>query len=175
MVSTIHKSKGREVDTVYMLLDGVQADTDEQLRKLYVGITRAKQRLFIHCNTSIFASSLDKDIEYKNDTNSYPLPDELTLPLTHKDVFLDYFKGKKRQILQLHSGQPLYYDDGYFRLPTGERVTSISNKMRNELQYWFEKDYFVQSAKINFIVAWKGKEETEETAVLLPELVLKKS
>ena len=175
MVSTIHKSKGREFDTVYMLLDGVQANTDEQLRKLYVGITRAKQRLFIHCNTAIFASSWDKDIEYKNDTNSYPLPDELTLPLTHKDVFLDYFKGKKRQILQLHSGQPLYYDDGYFRLPTGERVTSISNKMRNELQYWFEKDYFVQSAKINFIVAWKGKEETEETAVLLPELVLKKS
>ena len=31
----------------------------------------------------------------------------------------------------------------------------------------------MQSAKVNFIVAWKGKDDVEETAVLLPELVLK--
>lgn len=175
MVSTIHKSKGREFDTVYMLLDGEQADTDEQLRKLYVGITRAKQRLFIHCNTPTFASLNNNNIDYKKDSISYPLPEEITLPLTMHDVFLDYFKDRKRQILQLRSGQPLYFDNGYLRLASGESMTCISNKMRNELQYWFEKGYFVQSAKINFIIAWKGKEETEETAVLLPELVLKNS
>ena len=174
MVSTIHKSKGREFDTVYMLLEGGQTDTDEQLRKLYVGMTRAKQRLFIHCNTPAFASLSNKNIVYKRDSNSYPLPEEITLPLTMHDVFLDYFKDRKRQILQLRSGQPLYYDNGYLHLSSGESVASISIKMRNELQHWLEKGYFVQSAKINFIVAWKGKDETEETAVLLPELTLKK-
>ncbi|MBP5401345.1 MAG: RecQ family ATP-dependent DNA helicase [Bacteroidales bacterium] len=174
MVSTIHKSKGREFDTVYMLLAGEQMDTDEQFRKLYVGMTRAKQRLFIHCNTTTFASLSNKNIDYKEDINSYPLPEEITVPLTMRDVFLDYFKDKKRQILQLRSGQTLYFDNGCLRLPSGESVSIISNKMRNELQHWFEKGYFVQSAKINFIVAWKGKEESEETAVLLPELMLKK-
>ena len=173
-VSTIHKSKGREFDTVYMLLDNEQANNDEQIRKLYVGMTRAKQRLFIHCNTGIFNNIQLDGVEYRKDTNLYPLPEEITIPLTHKDVYLDYFKGKKEQILKLRSGQPLCFDDGYLRLPSGGRVACISNKIREELQGWAEKGYYVKSAKINFIVAWKGKEDKEETAVLLPELILKK-
>ena len=40
-VSTIHKSKGREYDTVYMLLNGVSVYKDEDIRRLYVGMTRA--------------------------------------------------------------------------------------------------------------------------------------
>lgn len=174
-VSTIHKAKGREFDTVYMLLDDEQANSDEQIRKLYVGMTRAKQRLFIHCNTQIFNTVSLEGVTRSFDATQYPLPEEITLPLTHKDVFLDYFKGKKKQILQLRSGQPLCFDNGYLRLPSGEGVTFISNKMREELKDWSEKGYFVQSAKVNFIVAWKGKEDSEETAVLLPELVLRKS
>ncbi len=174
-VSTIHKSKGREFDTVYMLLDGERADNDEQIRKLYVGMTRAKQRLFIHCNTNVFSNIKTEGVEYRQDTNLYPLPEEITIPLTHKDVYLDYFKGKKEQILKLRSGQPLCFDDGYLRLPSGGKVACISNKIREELQGWAEKGYFVKSAKINFIVAWKGKEDVEETAVLLPELMLIKS
>ena len=174
-VSTIHKSKGREFDTVYMLLDGERADNDEQIRKLYVGMTRSKQRLFIHCNTNVFENVKAEGVEYRHDANHYPHPEEITIPLTHKDVYLDYFKGKKEQILKLRSGQPLYFDDGYLRLPSGERVVCISNKMREELQGWAEKSYYVKSAKINFIVAWKNKEDAEETAVLLPELMLVKS
>ena len=67
---------------------------------------------------------------------------------------------------------PLYFDDGYLRLDTGETVASLSKTKRQELQSWTEKGYRVKSAKINYIVAWKGKDETEETAVLLPEMVL---
>ena len=173
-VSTIHKSKGREFDTVYMIIDGEQLDSDEQNRKLYVGMTRAKQRLYIHCNTQIFNNIKTNGISHKSDKTLYPLPEEITLTLTHKDVFLDYFKGKKKQILQLRSGQPLYFDNGYLRLPSGESVARISNKMRDELQCWAHKGYSVQTASVNFIVAWKSKEAAEETAVLLPELKLKK-
>ena len=174
-VSTIHKSKGREFDTVYMLLDGELVNSDEQTRKLYVGMTRAKQRLFIHCNTGIFNHIKSESVVFVQDTNQYPLPEEITLPLTFKDVYLDFFKGKKNQILKLRSGQPLQFDNGYLLLPSSEKVAYISNKIREELLRWNDKSYFVKSAKINFIVAWKGKEDTEETAVLLPELVLKKN
>ena len=172
-VSTIHKAKGREFDTVYMLLEGEQANTDEQIRKLYVGMTRAKQRLFIHCNTQIFNTISSDGVTRNFDSTQYPLPEEITLQLSHKDVFLDYFKGKKKEILQLRCGQPLCFDNGYLRLPSGEGVAFISNKMREELQSWGENGYIVQFAKVNFIVAWKGKDDVEETAVLLPELVLK--
>ena len=174
-VSTIHKAKGREFDTVYMLLDGEQVNNDEQIRKHYVGMTRAKQRLFIHCNTNVFNKIKTEGVDFRHDTGLYPLPDEITIPLTHKDVYLDYFKGKKKQILQLRSGQPLCFENGYLRLPSGEGVAFISNKMREELQNWNEKGYSVQSAQANFIVAWKGKEDSEEIAILLPELTLNKS
>jgi ATP-dependent DNA helicase RecQ len=175
LVSTIHKSKGREFDSVYMLLDGEQADSEERIRKLYVGMTRAKQNLYIHCNTNIFESMKFDFVDYQYDVNMYPMPDEITLQLTHRDVFLDYFKGVKDQILQLRSGQPLYFDNGYLRLSSGERVAYISKKRREELKDWSEKGYFVKSAKVNFIVAWKGKDDIDETEVLLPELVLKKN
>ena len=173
-VSTIHKSKGREFDTVYMLLDNEMADTDEKVRKLYVGMTRAKQNLYIHCNTNVFATSTVDGVAYKCDATPYPAPNEITLQLTLRDVYLDYFKDKKKQILQLRSGMPLYFDNGYFKIASGERVACISKLERDTLQEWIEKGYQAESAKVNFIVAWKGKEDAEETAVLLPELTLRK-
>lgn len=173
IVSTIHKAKGREFDTVYMMLDNEQADNDEKLRKLYVGMTRAKQRLFIHCNTKILTTS--SNVEFTHDNTLYPIPEEITLQLNLHDVYLDYFKNKKKQILQMRSGMPLLFDDGYLKTIEGKRVASLSNKKREELQEWIKKDYSVNSAKIVFIVAWKGKEDTDETAVILPELTLKKN
>ena len=47
MVSTMHKAKGREFDHVYILLAEHPTTTDEERRKLYVGMTRAKETLYI--------------------------------------------------------------------------------------------------------------------------------
>ena len=41
-ISTIHKAKGREFDSIYLLLDHVPLQSDADRRKLYVGLTRAK-------------------------------------------------------------------------------------------------------------------------------------
>ena len=174
LVSTIHKSKGREFDTVYMLLNGDQANTEEKVRKLYVGMTRAKQNLYIHCNTDLFSTMKMDFVDYQYDSNPYMMPSEITLQLTHRDVYLDFFKGKKMQILQLRSGMPLYYDNGHLRISSGETMACLSTQMCQELADWATKGYLVKSAKILFIVAWKGKDETEDAAVLLPELVLQK-
>lgn len=54
-VSTIHKVKGREFDTVHMLLNKANTLSDETCRKIYVGMTRAKQSLFMHTNNNLFA------------------------------------------------------------------------------------------------------------------------
>lgn len=51
VVSTIHKSKGREFDDVYMLVTNPQHTPDDVLRRYYVGATRAKARLFIHTDS----------------------------------------------------------------------------------------------------------------------------
>ena len=107
LVSTIHKSKGREFDSVYMLLNNVSCDTDEERRKIYVGITRAKSKLYIHYNNNIFDGFEIPYIQKFTDKNIYPMPAEITVRLTHKDVYLGFFNGKKELILNLRSGMGL--------------------------------------------------------------------
>ena len=172
-VSTIHKAKGREFDTVYIMLDNEHADSDERIRKLYVGMTRAKQKLYIHCNTNIFNTSYSS-VKYVADVKKYPLPEEITLQLTFHDVYLNFFKDKKEKILRICSGAPLLYNDGYLCNRSGEKIATLSKQAFGTLKEWENKGYAVQAAKVNYIVAWKGQGEENETAVLLPELVLAK-
>ncbi|WP_313197169.1 UvrD-helicase domain-containing protein [Rhizobium sp.] len=58
LLSTVHGAKGKEADTVYLMLPGRPAagdsdvDWDEEARILYVGATRAKRRLIIGSSRS---------------------------------------------------------------------------------------------------------------------------
>lgn len=91
-VSTLHKSKGREFDTVYMMLDQVSAFKDEDRRKLYVGMTRAKNALYIHYNNDDLFNHLDiPGVKMIQDNCPYLKPKEIVLQLTHRDVVLDFF------------------------------------------------------------------------------------
>ena len=172
-VSTIHKTKGREFDSVYMLLNNVPINNDADKRKLYVGMTRAKQNLFIHCNTNIFDKYQVKNVEFLEDERQYLEPNEITMQLTHKDVVLDYFKGEKDTILKLRSGMQLSYDEGYMSAQISNksvRVAKLSKACMESIEKWEQKGYTLCNANVRFVVAWKGQDDTEETAVLLPDL-----
>lgn len=174
VVSTIHKAKGREFDDVYMLItDGYQRNA-ALMRKYYVGITRAKSRLSIHTDGNCF-NYLDAD-KHIIDTKDYAMPEEIVLQLSHKDVYLDFFKYVKREVLALRSGDSLDYDNFVlYDTSTHRQVAKLSQNMQKELTEWKEKGYEVKSASVRFIVAWKSKnapKEEPEAAVLLPDLVL---
>lgn len=173
-VSTIHKAKGREFDTVYMMLNNQDADKEDEIRKLYVGITRAKQDLYIHCNTPIFHNNEKQNIHYQYDISIYPEPEEIALQLSMRDVNLGFFKDKKKTILKLVSGTSLIYNNGFLQTSSGENVVYLSKAKREELNDWYEKGYIVKSAIISCILAWKGKDDDDECAVILPDLVLRK-
>lgn len=175
LVSTIHKSKGREFDTVYMMLNGELADTNERIRKLYVGMTRAKHNLYIHVNTQIFPQDPNNNYIYNFDSNNYPFPEMITLQLGMRDVYLDFFKDKKEQVFKLVAGDPLTYNNGYLCTNDDVVIVALSKQQRDELRNWSENGYSVYSARVNFIVAWKGKNDEKETAVVLPELTLRKT
>lgn len=176
VVSTIHKAKGREFDDVYMLLTKPQHICDEVLRRYYVGATRAKERLFIHTNDTLF-DPMTAD-EHHACLQQYGLPDEVVLQLTHKDVNLGFFKSRKNNILALRAGQVLRFDNNYlYDCGTNKAVAQLSQKMQADLRLWSEKGYSVASASIRFIVAWRPKDapqEEKESAVLLVDLSLKK-
>lgn len=174
MVSTIHKAKGREFDDVYMLLTDNYTKNAELMRRYYVGITRAKNRLFIHTNGHCF-DRLTAD-RHDHDDRSYTLPEEIVLQLSHRDVYLEFFKGIKREVLALQSGDSLqYHDFTFYTEKTGLPVAKLSTRMQKTLTDWFTKGYRVKSATVSFIVAWKPKDapkEEPETAVLLADLTL---
>lgn len=178
LVSTIHKAKGREFDNVYMLLNQVSANTDEEKRKLYVGMTRAKRELYIHENNSVFRSYILSAVEHTEDAFIYPEPPEIILPLSHRDVVLDFFKGKKELVFRLRSGAELHTDGDYFSAELDDhtvRIAKMSKACAARLHELSEKGYLPYKVIVRFVVAWKGDEGKDETAIVLPDLYLKKS
>lgn len=177
VVSTIHKSKGREYDDVYMLITEPRHITDDELRRYYVGMTRAKQRLFIHSNSMLF-DKLPADQQIV-DKHPYEMPNEVTLQLSHKDVNLGFFKARKNEVLALRAGEHLRFANNYFyETKTTLTVAQLSQKMQTELLIWKDKGYVVSNATARFIVAWRPKDapkEEKEHAVLLVDIVLKKT
>ncbi|MDE7419933.1 MAG: RecQ family ATP-dependent DNA helicase [Muribaculaceae bacterium] len=176
VVSTIHKAKGREFDDVFILISQPKIIRNEELRRYYVGATRAKQRLFIHTDTSLF-NRMPAD-EHFVSQEQYGMPDEIILQLSHRDVNLGFFKTRKNEILALRAGQRLRFENNYlYEWGSNNALAQLSQKMRDELQLWTEKNYKVVSASIRFIVAWRPKDamqQEKEHAVLLVDLTLKK-
>lgn len=177
VVSTIHKSKGCEFDDVYMLVSQPQHVTDSEMRRYYVGMTRARKRLFIYTNSTLF-DRLPADI-HQVDQTPYVFPDEVMLQLSHKDVNLVFFKSRKKEILSLRSGEKLCFANNLLYVPNNQQpVAQLSQKMQAELAQWALKGYLVSSATIRFVVAWKPKDapkDEKEYAVLLLDLELKKT
>lgn len=174
VVSTIHKAKGREFDDVYMLVSDNYAKDAHLMRRYYVGITRAKKRLFIHTNGDCF-NRLSAD-RYLIDQRQYDMPEEIVLQLSHKDVNLGFFKERKQEVLALRGGDSLIYSDFFLYSSLADKpVAKLSLKMQDTLSEWEERGYKVISASVRFVVAWKPKDaqkKEQETAVLLADLIL---
>ena len=176
-VSTIHKSKGREFDDVYMMLDNVCADNDEERRKIYVGLTRAKNRLHIHCSNNIFDDLDTQGAERITDDRQYPMPDEMILQLSHSDVFLGFFKDKKDLILRLRSGMKLLVTANGMSIVTrdGNReILRFSRSFKAQLADLAGRGYVSYKGEIRFITAWTDKNDNAECAVVLPDIYLRK-
>ena len=174
-VSTIHKAKGREFDNVYLLLSDAYPINDEEKRKIYVGLTRAKNQLHIHCNFSLFDDMNLDYVDVQHDDIDYDEPNEIDLLLTHRDVYLDFFKDKQKTINRLRSGTELRWRDGYFYVSQNGHdllVGRISSGMKNKLASFTEKGYSVEQIHVQFCLYWKGKEDEKETMIFLPELYL---
>ncbi|MCM1108298.1 MAG: RecQ family ATP-dependent DNA helicase [Clostridium sp.] len=176
VVSTIHKAKGCEFDHVYMLLTDVGRKNDFLFRRYYVGITRAKTSLSVHTNGDSF-QGLPSAI-YTVDSCPYDLPDEVALQLSHKDVYLDYFKQVKQEVLSLRGGDSLFLrDTTLYSVKSLRPVAKLSQRMQTTLDGWRQKNYEVSGATVRFVVAWKAKDapkEEEECAVLLADLTLRR-
>ncbi len=178
LVSTMHKAKGKEFDRVFLLLDRYKIVKNENLRVIYVAVTRAGKHLHIHTNLDIFD---DISVSYQHryiDNRVYSAPERLSLQLTPRDVFLDFFTRPKvaRRVKMLQAGDILTLSsrDWWKLTAGGDEVLSFSNSGRERLQEFFKRGYRLESAYAQYIVVWTKKEEEKPYRIILPRLELVK-
>lgn len=175
LVSTIHKSKGREFDNVYLMLRGAPTGTDEEMRPLYVAITRAKRFLSIHTNGNEFDGIDSAGLTRLEDNNQYGAPSEFKIQLTLKDVILDFFISRQHLYFSLASGDALLTKQFGCCNGVGVDIVRCSQKFKDQIVDFERKGYRMVSAVVNFIVYWRKEGSEVEFKVILPEILFARS
>ncbi|MBR5350270.1 MAG: RecQ family ATP-dependent DNA helicase [Prevotella sp.] len=155
-VSTIHKAKGREFDTVYLMSSIPDGRSVDDMRTYYVGLTRAKRNLYLIPNPPTEYSSV-------------------SIPLNMRDVWLDFFKGRKEIVLRLRSGDSLLFKDGFLLNKQGYNVAALSASGKEKLKVLSKRGYEVTDAKVSYTLAWKPQNSDMEYAVCLANIILSKN
>lgn len=172
LVSTIHKSKGREFDNVYIMLNDYYTNTDTQRHVVYVGITRAKSELYVNYNTDVFDRYTGQNIHFMTDSSEYEEADEAMLQLSHDGVNLGYFKYIYDALRYLRSGDELYYsNDGLYADKACNRcVLKLSKKSMSRVNELRNKGFEVYRSEVRNMVYWKGLNEDKESLIILPNI-----
>ncbi|OOQ59486.1 RecQ family ATP-dependent DNA helicase [Mucilaginibacter pedocola] len=169
-VSTIHKAKGKEYDNVFLMLEGLRDTTDDIKRQVYVAITRAKQNLHIHTNGTQFDNTHTDGMERFINIQQNELPAELLINAGHKDVWLDHFANTQSYINGLMAGDALIVDGDECLTGTGRPVLMFSTEFSEMLKTKAALGYRAKSAKVNFVVHWRGEDRKRELVVVLPTI-----
>ncbi|NTU52643.1 MAG: RecQ family ATP-dependent DNA helicase [Chlorobiaceae bacterium] len=174
LVSTIHKTKGKEFDNVYLMLENFNTSTDSANRLLYVAMTRAKKNLIIHINSNILDNLSTKNMVQVVDRQNYLPPSEILIHLTYKDVWLDYFISKQCLVDEYVSGDELNLK-GYECLNSrGQIVLKFSQQFLRKIERLEADNYVLKCAKVNFILYWLKEGSEKEIKIILPELCFEK-
>ena len=185
VVSTMHKSKGKEFDNVFLMLEDYRYDSDENKRLLYVACSRAKERLVIHINNRFFSDfEVDGLHHYKYDKPTSP-PDhfDLVLNLREVDLASQTKYQRARSIIQtLKTGDQLRMDEMEFagNIALGLAPLNQGNMLLFSRKFMSEKyprikkgGYHLEDAHVEYIVHWYNKDLDREYRVVIPRLHFK--
>lgn len=174
IVSTIHKAKGKEFDSVYLMLNGINADSDEIKRQIYVALTRAKSMISIHVNNAVLDHIKTDNCEILNDDFNYPVPTQLVVQLSHRDVWLDYFESKQFLVSKLLCGDKLFVEQDSCVNSLGQPVLKFSRQFNSFVEEQNKKGFFIERVKVDFILYWTSEKSQKEFKIILPEVVFHK-
>lgn len=174
VVSTLHKSKGREFDNVFILFDNKYISNNPTKRLLYVGMTRARNNLVIHCSNDKFKYEDIENFEYYNRKKIYEMPDKLVFTLTHKGLDLGYFEFTQKAVDQIKISTPLTLIENWRLINGNSKILKFSKKQVEYMDELLDSGYKFESARVKHKVYWYNLEKDIELVIALPEITFAK-
>lgn len=190
VVSTIHKAKGREFDNVY-LVQKINSTGQDKLRATYVGLTRAKTNLFVHCSNNYFDGLRVEGVNKILDKGIYSEPDEIVEYVDHKGVALGVFFRYMRDIFKVRNGDILKIQkettiikkeskERYFGYTQeGKRVIQFSDEQCRKIDERLSKGYSLSHLTVRLLIWWRKVDITSkkvtEALIILPDIHYKKN
>lgn len=172
LVSTIHKTKGKEFDNVFLMLQHIDLQKEATKRMVYVALTRAKNNLYIHTNNLNLEELITSKIEIHKNYENFSTPRLITLNLGFKEVWLSYFKNNQTVISNLKSGDTLIAKNEIVYTIDGKEVLKFSRLFFSKLYELKSKNYEITSVSCNFILYWYDDKSDSEIKIILPKITL---
>ncbi|MEM9548686.1 MAG: RecQ family ATP-dependent DNA helicase [Bacteroidota bacterium] len=178
-VSTMHKSKGKEFDHVYLLMDDFQFNKDESKRLFYVACSRAKKNLQLHTNDPRFKRIKSAFVKHTFYNETLTAPKHFELLLGHKDINLGSLKYSQKITRTLKTGEHLIlggkqFDSSFapgLDLKHSGNVLLFSRLFLEKKLDKFRTDgYKLTDSVIEYLVYWYDKESEQEYKIVLPKL-----
>lgn len=182
VVSTIHKSKGKEWNDVYLcakegFIDSNSQQSEYDKRLVYVAITRAKNNLYIHSKISLFDNFEDCYNEIDTCKIQFAAIDRVVLlmglgdiALTNKYSECGIFKslpmaGQMIDVVDKNQHINLHKD--------GQQVAALSNEMIKKIRS--KQGYKLDNkAEIENVVEWTDKGDGKTYKQVLCKIFLLK-
>jgi ATP-dependent DNA helicase RecQ len=171
IVSTMHKAKGKEFESVYVMVENNFIQDDYQRRLIYVAITRAKENLYIHTQDRCFKSfeSLANNVSMIHQLQVEPSSIVFTMGLGDLSLTSEAAAKGVRLTNPIAGGiamiEKQINDDGtvWFKLTKNGRTIGVLSKADSEknrlstkiLQKESEGYTLDLEAAIEYIVRWK--------------------
>jgi ATP-dependent DNA helicase RecQ len=99
------------------------------------------------------------------------LPGTLSIQLSHKDVWLDFFRSKQSAVSKLTAGDKLHIVDKECRTGKGAVVLKFSRNFLDTIDSLTRQGYVLNNAIVTFVVWWKKEDDPEnEIRIVLPQV-----
>ncbi|HHX79094.1 MAG TPA: ATP-binding domain-containing protein [Acholeplasmataceae bacterium] len=172
IVANLHKVKGMEFDNVYLLYEKSSWLTEEELRALYVGITRAKTNLSIHAKNKLFSSVKVDSLSNFDDDNEYDEPEVIEIDFDMRRVHLGYSEHVEENTNRLLPGYKLRLENN--NMFYGDNIVGkLSKKAMETIEQRLEKNYEIIDIEVLNLVYWYSEDLKREVLVTLPKLKFK--
>ncbi|HOI83938.1 MAG TPA: 3'-5' exonuclease, partial [Campylobacterales bacterium] len=167
IVSTMHKSKGKEFESVYVGIEPDFVKNGYDTRLLYVAITRAKTNLYINVKDGILDKYKHLAGAYGEHAKTYQSPSKIVFMMSLADIFLSSEEsGRGISMTKPKAGEKVSiakYGAG-FRI-SKNRVTIAmlakpsADKLSQKILDKEQKGYvLLEECQIEYVVRWNDKE-----------------